>query len=441
MKKLFVVAMAAMLCVCFALPAAAEVKISGMLWVDFYVRDISPEVNYVNAGGFGGVVTPPFVAGDYPVSDGVKDFQINAPLSQNYLNFSYANSKGTYGAIMTLFAGYTNDWSTWNMMGNQSSIWWKPMANLTLRLGKINQFVGGLYPFTGVGNAEYYRNLDDPIATGAISGAGGMASGPATGQVPAAIAFGNLHTSAKPGIHAEYKINDMFTLNLGIYDPDYDTVDNDNFTLLSTRGAGTTAIQEGVLPRFDISLPITVGNFYIQPKAGWLRKEYDEVAANQDDSFDIWMMGVDASVKFGPVTLAGEYVRGQNLGAGNFTGGLSTQGPRAYTVGGITHISDTEQVMYWGELSWTVTPKVLIRGSYGKIEATDDVNPALTADDWLFERSFMALNLRYAVAPNFFIHPSWSRLIYGDSNKYGLGARTVDGGDLDLYGVSFYIIF
>jgi len=447
MKKLFIVAIAAVLCLSLAMPAMAEVKISGMVWVDAYVR--SQDDAAADPRGYIPSITTVPLGANSTTSDGISDFQINGPLSQNYLNFAYANSKGTYGANMIIYQGYINDFSSWNEGGYASWIWWKPMPNLTLIIGKPSQILGGLYPTTGVGNAEYYRQLDDPAATGAFTGAGGMASGNGTGQVPAAITFGNLHSTAKPAIQAHYKVNDNVTVKFALTDPDYDNVDNDNFALLSTRGAGTTAFQEGFLPRFDLAVPMKFGNFYIQPKGGWLKKSYDQVAAGQPDDFDIWVIAADASITFGPLTLSGEYAIGQNMGAGNFTGGLSTQGPRGYFTNAPTNtlqsFSDTDQHMWFAELAWTITPKWLLKASYGQCKHEDEVNPAISTDDWEFNRSFMALNLRYAVAPNFFIHPSWNRLMYGEDNKYGLGAlangMTVDAGSLDLYGISFYVIF
>jgi len=422
MKKLFIAAMAAMLCVCFTLPVAAEVKVSGMVWVDAYIRDISEELAQ-------GGVAP----GATAVHDGRKDFQIGTPLDRTYVNFSYANSKGVYGANLTIFAGSINDYDNTADLNSQAYLWWKPMANLMLRAGKISQFIGGLGPNMPIGDNEYYRNIIDTTAQ--------VNNFAATNQVPVGIAFGNLHTSSKPGFDASYKINDMFSVNVGLFDPDYDGTDNDRFTMLSTRGAGTTAYGEGILPRLDVSVPIKAGNFYIQPKAGWLRKEYDQVAAPREDEFDIWLVGADASYKFGPVTILGEYVYGENLGAGNFTGGLTTLGPAAYDADGdgiAERIVDIKTTLWFGEIQWAVTPQIMIYANYGQLDWED---PGITGPAALEieQRSFFSVSMRYALAPNFFVHPAYIR---NDSGETKVGGNTIsDNGYTDYYGVAFYMIF
>lgn len=421
MKKLFIAAMAAMLCVCFALPAVAEVTTGGMIWVDTYIRDINEE-DAVDG----------LSAGSTTLHNGVEDLQINTPLDRTYVRFSYTNSKGNLGGHVFIFAGSINDADNTSEMNSQAYIWWKPMPNLTLNMGKVSQFIGGVAPNLPLGDAEYYRNINDTGVTNNQA---------AATQVPAGIAFGNLHTSSKPGFTAEYKINDMFSVNVGLFDPDYDGVDNDRFTFLSTRGAGTTALGEGVLPRLDISVPIKIGNFYIQPKAGWLRKEYDQVAAPRDDEFDIWVVGADASFKLGPVTLLAEYAYGENLGAGNFTGGLSTLGPSAYDTDGdgiAETIVDIETTMWFAEINWAITPKILAIANYGQLDWEDPGTSAANKLE-IEDRSFWSVSFRYAIMPNFFVHPSYIRLDNGETT-FG-NFPTTDNGYTDYYGVSFYVLF
>lgn len=413
MKKLFIAAMAVMLCVCFTLPAVAEVKTSGMVWVDAYIRDISKKLA---AGG----VAP----GATTTQNGVTDLQINSPLDRTYVRFSYTNDKATMGALLSIYAGSINAYDNTSDLNSDAYMWWKPMSNFTLKLGKIAPPIGGLAPNLPLGDAEYYRNIND-------TGKGGTQK--LTNQVPVGIAFGNLHGSTRMGLVGDYKINDMVSITVGIFDPDDDGNDNDRFSLLSTRGPGTTAMQEDVLPRIDITVPIRIGKFYIQPKAGWQKKSYDQVAAGQDDSFDCWVVGADASFSFGPVTILGEYAYGENLGASSFTGGLTTLGPAAY--GG--KIVDTEYNLWFGEIDWSITPRVTATGNYGQLDFED---PATSGANKLeIKRRFWSVNLRYALAPNFFIHPAFIRTDSGDTS-FG-GTKISDNGYTDYYGVSFYIIF
>lgn len=448
MKKLLLVAMTAMLCLCIAMPAAADLKITGMLWVDAYMRSMDKDSLTLNYGAVPGRVIEGVAPAPASVTTygKISDLQVNMPYSNSNLTFAYANQAGNMGAVFTLFAGGVNDWVNWHDMGTQASMWFKPAKSVTLRLGKIDQFIGGLYPGApGIGNSEYYRKLADPANTSGVFDVNGILAGPSAGQVPAAITFGNLHTTAKYGLDASFVLTPAMTLKVALFEPDVDgTINWYAGTGFAPEAGKRGVVEDAKLPRIDVGLPMKFGNFYIQPKAGYVKKTLENMVPGSDDSYNAYVAGVDTSIKFGPITLSGEYTYGVNMGATNFTGGLTTQGPRVYTTGGVWKIEDEINNLWWAEIGWAISPMLLLRASYGQHKMENDNNPATLLDDVEFDRRHMAVNLRIALAPNFFVQPNWVRHDFGKA-KLGVGASTgilkVNMGDTDYYGVSCYMLF
>lgn len=454
MKKWFIVAMTAMLCVSIAMPAAADVSIQGSLWVDAYIRSMDNDSQTLNTfpAAYGGAKIPGRIIEGTPLPGTttttygkVTDLQVNMPYSQTYINFAYFNKTGTVGGNFTLLGGGVNDWVSWTQMGTQAHIWFKPSKTLTVRLGKLDQFIGGLAPNANIGNAEYYRKLYDPAnSTGVFDQQ--IAAGPTASQVPAAITFGNLHTTAKYGLDVAFAINKNLTFKVALFEPDVDGTINfgSSGSSVPAGAAGTRGvIEDSTIPRVDVGLPMRFGKFYIQPKASYLYKTLQNMPAGSDDSYDVYVFGADASIQLGPITLMGEYTYGQNLGASNHTGGLSTQGPRAYADGGVYKIADEKNYMWWAEVDWAITNKFMVRAAYGQHDMEMDGSPASTNDDVEFDRSFYAVSLRWAVQPNVFIVPIWMRHDFGQP-KLGVGAlgiQRVDMGRTDYYGISTVLMF
>ncbi|MBN1380580.1 MAG: hypothetical protein JXA41_02775 [Deltaproteobacteria bacterium] len=455
MKKMFIVALAAMLCVFIAMPAAAEVQIHGMIWVDAYMRDINADATTVNTNSYSSAIpsipgkatldpTHSYYGGWSSKTYGdVKDTQVTMPYSQNYLNFVYFNKAGNLGANFTICGGSVNDFANWNQMNTGANIWFKPSKALHIRLGKIDQFIGGLYPGVSLANAEYYRMLSDPADSDAFDSY--MHAGPNTMQVPASITFGNLHSTSKLGIDFAYTLSKAMTLKVALFDPDVDGTAGNYLNTTGTTAAGKRGvIEDSTLPRVDVAVPMRFGPVYAQPKVSWVRQSLQNMTAGSEDEFDVWLAGVDASVTFGPITLAGEYVYAENIGGSNHTGGLSTQGPRAYLDGTVYKIATEENSLWWVELGWAISPKLVAKASYGVHNMECDNSPSTVLDDVEFERSHIGVSVRYALHPNCFIQPQWLRQDFGEA-KLGvgqsLGILKVDMGQVDYYGVSVYLMF
>ena len=90
MKKLLIVALAAMMCLCFVLPATAEIKLSGGVWADFYVRSFD---KFAMASLNGVPATGPTPTTDFT---GRSDLQFNSPTGLSYINFAYTSAKADF---------------------------------------------------------------------------------------------------------------------------------------------------------------------------------------------------------------------------------------------------------------------------------------------------------------------------------------------------------
>jgi len=436
MKKLLVVALAAMMCLCFVLPATAEIKLSGGVWADFYVRSFD---KFAIAAANGSAA-----AGANPTTSysGRSDTQFNSPTGLSYINFAYTNAKATYGGLLSFSIGQINHMdNSKDLQGNYAYMWWQIAPNAKIRMGLIDQFIGGLYPSTWIGNSEYYR-----FERGDSSQPQPGANRP-TNFVPVMITYGNLHSSARMGVDLTYTINDMVSLKVGLYDPDVDGsyLNAGSTQLLATNGS--IAMADSKIPRIDVGVPIKIGNFYFQPKGGWLRTTFSDVGLNagggtQEDSFDTWLLGIDTSVVLGPVTLSGEYVYGVNLGGTNYTSGsYSLTAPFTYLDGaGNTKIDKEKSQAWWAQVMWSVTPKVALYGNYGQFVSKAD-RSASTLDDRYWKRIGYGLSLRYAIGPNFFAVPAWTHVETSDDTYVGGPTVHYYLGKLDIYGISFFMLF
>jgi hypothetical protein len=408
MKKFIILVLAAVLCLAMALPASAEVKVSGMLSFDIYTyyRDEA-----LQAGGV--------PAGTVNLADDKRSTQMNVQLHTNLIRFTYANKDATIGANAAIKWGMRNDDM---LIGDAAAMdfvfsvvdnnfYWKPRPDVKLTFGFQNQLIGGTAPPGILGSV-------DVIIVG--------------------ITGGNIaHTSNRMGIVADININDMVTLQLGMYDPDDDGTPA--LTALPNALGGTSADEQLNIPRFDIAVPIKYGPFSIRPAASWTLREYEQTAPNTDDSFDQWEVALSGKYTFGQLALSGEIATGRNLAGGNYSGPVYS-GARTWTdAGGATHIEDGEGTGYWLNVAWTINPKMNLHVFYGS-QTEENSNAPGIADDIDVTRSHYGFRFNYYIAPNFMFIPSFIHWDFGDDNQLGTGVAT-DSGSANVLGAGFLMIF
>lgn len=121
-------------------------------------------------------------------------------------------------------------------------------------------------------------------------------------------------------IKALVKFTDQVRLEFQLLDPDNDCPGTNGcapehvIPREAVNGPGGNSPEENTIPRIDVSVNIKVANFVIEPAVTWLRQEFDQVAAGNDDSFDIFGLAVGAKAGFGPLTLSNAVHYGENLG-------------------------------------------------------------------------------------------------------------------------------
>jgi len=411
MKKFIILVLAAAFCLAMVLPASAELTFSGTMAVDYYYHKQDAQVS--------------------PSGFDETDTQFAMWPYTNYLRWTYTNKDETLGATMQMYVGRRNDslarapnttataGALWTIDFGNNHIWWKPMPDVMMRFGSQSQFIG-MYNGPGI--------------IGGIDATCCMITG------------GSLHTSNKIGITAEIKINDMVSLKLGAYDPDDDdtpalTTLRSTASTTSTVGAAgwVNADEENTIPRLDIALPIKYGNIQVQPAASWVLRDFDNVAAGYDDSYDVWVVALGGKVTYGPLSLTGEITYGENISDANYVGGIASNARTYMDPSGFTQISDTETTLWFLALNWQINPKMDLTVYYGEADEENDVNPLL-ADDYDNGRQNYGLQLIYRILPNWQIRPSWQHWDYGDDNVWA-GAAPVDNGTEDVIGIGFLTFF
>jgi hypothetical protein len=411
MKKFIIIALAAVFCLAMALPASAEIKLSGMASMDYYIHNQD--------------------AMSSPSGFDETDTQFAMWPYTNYIRFTYTNKDATLGATTQFYYGRRNDGlarspnttasagAIWTTDFGNNHIWWKPIPDVKLKMGSQSQFIG---------------TYNGPGILGGID------------VICCMITGGSLHTSNKMGFVAEIKINDMVSLKLGAYDPDDDNTPA--LTTLMSNASTTTTVgttgwvaadEEQTIPRLDIALPINFGKIQLLPAASWTVRDFDHVAPGYEDSYDQWVVVLGGKATYGPLTLVGEIATGENLGDGNYTGTWTSNARTYVDPAGFTQVADTETTMWFLSLNWKINPQMDLTGFYGQYEDDNDVNPTV-ADDWALERTNYGLQFIYMLMPNLQIRPSWTHWDHGDDNVYAGGAPT-DNGEESVIGIGFLTFF
>jgi len=411
MKKLLVIGVA-VLCLAMAAPAMAKVTMGGMITTD--VMYDTRDEDFVN----------PTQKGQLNDDDGQDRFIIGFPRAHNRLTASYKSDDGTVsGQLQIRAGGYGSKQNNFEMYYGWMDYRLNDMVHF--RIGRQFETFAHYVPgAAAMGHTEY----------------------------TIFVGYGNLHSSNGDAVKAYVKFNDNIRMEFAIQDPDNDGAEAPAAFPAKANTGGVN--ESSVIPRFDLALPITIGNFRIEPSATYLKQDYNNVAAGYDDSVDIWGVSLGAKAGFGPVTLSLEATYGQNLGNGNYTGAGHAGLPaaiaarsRAYdsTGNGIANVvSDSDIFCGWFELDFNFGPATL-QMAIGMEDVTNDMGPG-SGDDYDTTRFGYAVSLPIKVAKGFTVTPT---VVYHDRDS---GAKTgiqdvngvaieTDYGSEMLVGVQFMLKF
>jgi len=416
MKKLFIVACAVVFCLAFAMPAMAKVTVGGMVALDMYYLGQSSEHQTPNGQ----------VQNAAQTRDDFGELNLNVPQANNRLIVRYKSDDEVMTGYIELRGGGRDGGNTIDF--KYSWLDWKPSEMFHLRAGRQPQTFSVLAPFAdGMGFSDGFTLLAN---------------------------YGNYQITDTDSLKFYLKFSDMIRMEFAVEDPRGNTGGG-----LADGGAGdanrsNAAIpitEQNTLPQFQWSLPMTFGSFMIEPSATWFELQFD--GRQGDDTVDIWGICVAARAGFGPVTIMGELLYGQNLGdqnnsfGGNAGPWFNTQARAVanYRVAdangdGINEVYDTDVWAAWLQLGIKFGV-----ASLNMAVGFEDIENDMTAaanDEVDVTRWGYAISMPISVSKGFTITP---QITYHDRDDSALDGvnnpLTVDYGDELLVGVQFLLAF
>jgi hypothetical protein len=434
MKKLLVCVIAALFCVALAAPAMAETKIGGMVQADILYKSFDEERGVANG----------LAAGTANNIDSYSTVEFASPQAFNRVWWDWKSDDKKLAAMIQLRSGGQKATATENnFTWEYAWIDWHLTPNFYLRIGRQTQAF-----------AIYHH---------------GMTLGHNFG-LNALVGFGNVTgTTSRDGIRAYIKFNDNVRMEIQAINPDTDATAETSATGLTLRnnvnGVIGAAREENTIPRFDISIPIKIANFQIEPALTYLKQEFEQTFAGSEDSIDIWGASLGMKAGFGPLTITGEVTYGENFGSSSSYVYLATPtltgsaGGGAYPNVGAASIyqptgsaantravEDTENLGAFIDLGFDFGP-FEIHGYVGYARDQNDGDPALArnvdASEWDVERWAYGVNFPIKVAKNFTVTPEVTFYDFGGGEEYGPTSTTndVDFGKAMVLGVSFRLTF
>jgi hypothetical protein len=388
MKKFFIVVLAALFCLAFALPAMAAVKVGGMITTDFYYYDQSSEAQ---AGGV--------TQGSTTLLNGYSETQINLPQAYNRFNVRFNTDDNVLiGFIELRFGAPDQEKTELGMLWNYGWLMWQVNPTLRLMIGRQTQ----AYSIGNPGVTLGPHNL-----AGLINYVG---------------------ASSRDAIRAYIQFTDNARLELQILDPK-----NKGDEIIGTFPGVTagTPTEENVLPEFQGALPLTFGNIYLEPSFLYQTIDYDQVAGGHDDSLDRWGLCLLWKVSMGMMTLSGEIQYDQNVMAS----------PSWYPVAGFNKVDDATSLSGWVNLGIKFGAATL-NLAVGLQDTELDGTPGLQDQHELSEM-FYGASLPISVAKGFTIRPEITIYDYDDAALEGLPTNplTVDNGSDMVLGIQFQLAF
>jgi hypothetical protein len=407
MKKFFVLALTGICCLALAIPAMGQVKMSGMIQMDW---------NYIDrdeafmAGG----VAPGFINRD----NGFETMSFDMTLPLTFMQISYVSKDKVLSGVLRYRLGGSN-------AGTDATNLY--LANMTYRFSDRFSMTFG--------------RQNTILAPMSIPQYGGWEK---WGHI-VGIGYGNQnHTSLLDGITAEFVLSPMARLQMGIFDPD---TDNGEIPAAFGTSAGVPATalrEENDLPRFDIALPINWNWLTIIPSFSYLTQEYDQVVSGSDNDVDIWAAALSARATFGPFAIEGEITFGENMGDGNYNAAAFTGfgGALAYRDNaGNWRVAEEDNVAWYISLSWKFGPATLY-GIYGQSNMECEGNPMVGLDAAEFDitSEMYGLICPISIGGGFTIQPELMFYDWDDDATVA-GAQNIDRGEEMVMSVMFRLGF
>jgi len=416
MKKLSILILVLFVCMAFAMPAVAKVKVGGKVFVDtMYIKN--DEHFQRNSAAVAAIANSVDASRSW--------FTIDVP-GCTRLYGKWTNDSGDVG--MHIEIGLRGEEGGGEAVNTRYAYgWWKINPMFKLTVGQQDEVIAPYKAsqLMGTHGKLGTRNDNNMDHTG-LRG------------------FGGIGNDRKEGIRLDTKLGEKSNLALAIFTPNVN----------GAQGSWVARDEEEVLPRVDITYSVSLGAFSLAPGFSWQKVQYEwdpQCANNQNDfsDFDAWVWSLP--VKFapgGPITVSAEINWGENVGNGSWNTGRYTNVAPNNTVtqraqfdnildasgNFVTVVADTEFLGLWADLAWKAHPIATIHFIYGMQQLTNDDRVA-QANRWDNTRVAYGVSIPIKVAKGFTIRPEVFYYDYGEHERSGivdpangdLGAQTVIG--------------
>ncbi len=423
MKKLSILILVLFVCMAFAMPALAKVKVGGRVDVDtMYI--INDEHFQRNSAAVAAALNSVDASRSW--------FTIDVP-SSTRLYGKWTNDAGDVG--MHIEIGLRGEEGGNEVVNTRYAYgWWKINPIFKLTAGQQDEVIAPYRASQELGtNGKLGTRNDTNMDHTGLRG------------------FGGIGNDRKEGIRLDTKLGEKTNLAIAIFTPNVN----------GAQGSWAARDEENTIPRIDATFSVSLGAFSLAPGFSWYKVQYewDPQCANYQGDFadiDAWVLSLP--VKFatgGPITVTAELNYGENIGNGNWNIGRYTNIAPNNTIstgaqfdnvtdasGNVfTQVADTEFLGFWADLSWKAHPIATVHFLYGLQRLTNDDRVA-QANRWDNTRFAYGVSIPIKVAKGFTIRPEIFYYDYGENERGGVvDPANGDLGSQTIVGVQFRVAF
>jgi len=381
------------------MPAMAKVEIGGIVFTDFY---------YINRDKDN--------ADDMWMGNGTCSYTATAiqvpSINRFYAKWTNEDNVGMY-IELRLGQQYGNiEWS-WNegVEVSHAYSWWDIISKFQLLAGKTTTPFSPLNPSQLLGTRSGSYN---------IIGAG----------------YGDIYSGRIPQIRGTWRFNDNIRLALALVDP------TGVADAVGDRGPWAWVEYSTKIPRIDIGVPMSFGNFNIYPSFLWQRrtvdifKSYSDWGYPTDDTMTTYAASLGFKTGWGQLGLSAEGNWGQNLG--NTAGLLGYSYPAVFSSAGYSNgkIHDAKTYSYWIDLSYKIGP-VNPHLMFGQMSTKNKYRDS----DFNTKSMMYGISIPIDLAKGFRIRPEFMWYDDGEVKIRGKESENYNAGKYMIAGIQFQITF
>lgn len=398
MKRMFFMAVFFVLPAVFALPVAADVKLGGIIFTDFYYLDRDKENAEFSGVGNG---TSPYTVTTIQLPN----------ISRFYARWTNEDNVGMYVEIgLGQGSGDINENTSNGVELRHAYGWWDVNDWFQIQAGKTTTPFSPLNPSQLLGTRSGSLNI-------------------------IGVGYGDFYSGRFAQVRGTFRFCKNARLALALVDP------NGEARYVGEFGPWSEwlidAQNNTKIPRIDIGLPIYVGPLKIYPSFLYQHRTVDTpFNPGADNKLDSYIGSLGFNVGFGPFALSGEGNWGKNWG--NTRGLIGNSLPAVFSSAMLNphtnQIDNAETYSFWFDVSYKfgfITPHFI----YGEMKSKNHYL------DWDIEAksTMWGFSIPIDLAKGFRVRPEF--MWYDDGDLQIQNESSVDFGRYAIYGVQFQITF